>query len=70
MRMWIVKVVCESFQLGKDAGYTIVAHMMPDLPNVDFERDIEQVIVSFFLNCFHFRLSMIMMRIVFDLGIL
>ena len=37
-----VKAVCESFQLGKDAGYKIVAHMMPDLPNVGLERDIEQ----------------------------
>lgn len=33
-----VKAVCESFQLGKDAGYKIVAHMMPDLPNVGMER--------------------------------
>ncbi|KAJ1549676.1 Elongator subunit, partial [Cladochytrium tenue] len=37
-----VKAVCESFQLGKDSGYKIVAHMMPDLPNVGMERDIEQ----------------------------
>ena len=37
-----VKAVCEAFQLGKDAGYKIVAHMMPDLPNVDMERDMEQ----------------------------
>ncbi|XP_022224425.2 elongator complex protein 3 [Drosophila obscura] len=42
-----VRAVCESFQLGKDAGYKIVAHMMPDLPNVDFERDIEQFIEYF-----------------------
>lgn len=41
-----VRAVSESFQLGKDAGYKIVAHMMPDLPNVDFERDMEQFIVS------------------------
>lgn len=44
-----VRAVCESFQLSKDAGYKIVAHMMPDLPNVDFERDIEQFI-EFFEN--------------------
>lgn len=44
-----VRAVCESFQLGKDSGYKIVAHMMPDLPNVDFERDIEQFI-EFFEN--------------------
>ncbi|KAI8802417.1 hypothetical protein BJ742DRAFT_833003 [Cladochytrium replicatum] len=37
-----VKSVTECFQLGKDAGYKIVAHMMPDLPNVGMERDIEQ----------------------------
>lgn len=37
-----VKAVCESFQLSKDAGYKVVAHMMPDLPNVGMERDIEQ----------------------------
>lgn len=43
-----VRAVSESFQLGKDAGYKIVAHMMPDLPNVDFERDMEQFIVSSF----------------------
>ncbi|XP_023295141.2 elongator complex protein 3 [Lucilia cuprina] len=42
-----VKAVCESFHLGKDAGYKIVTHMMPDLPNVDFERDIEQFIEYF-----------------------
>jgi len=40
-----VKAVCESFELAKDAGYKVVAHMMPDLPNVGLERDIEQFIV-------------------------
>lgn len=44
-----VKAVCESFQLAKDAGFKVVAHMMPDLPNVDFERDVEQF-VEFFEN--------------------
>ncbi|PNF25287.1 Elongator complex protein 3 [Cryptotermes secundus] len=44
-----VKAVCESFQLAKDAGFKVVAHMMPDLPNVDFERDVEQFI-EFFEN--------------------
>ncbi|XP_021917620.1 probable elongator complex protein 3 isoform X2 [Zootermopsis nevadensis] len=44
-----VKAVCENFQLAKDAGFKVVAHMMPDLPNVDFERDIEQF-VEFFEN--------------------
>lgn len=37
-----VRAVCESFELGKDAGYKIVAHMMPDLPNVGWERDMFQ----------------------------
>lgn len=34
-----VRAVCESFQLAKDAGFKVVAHMMPDLPNVGLERD-------------------------------
>lgn len=33
--------------MAKDAGYKVVAHMMPDLPNVDLERDVEQFIVSY-----------------------
>ena len=37
-----VRAVCESFQLAKDAGFKVVAHMMPDLPNVGLERDLEQ----------------------------
>ncbi|KAK5619972.1 Elongator subunit [Crenichthys baileyi] len=41
-----VRAVCESFQLAKDAGFKVVAHMMPDLPNVGMERDVEQFIVS------------------------
>lgn len=44
-----VRAVCESFQLSKDAGFKVVAHMMPDLPNVDMERDVEQF-VEFFEN--------------------
>lgn len=44
-----VRAVCESFNLAKDAGFKVVAHMMPDLPNVDYERDIEQFI-EFFEN--------------------
>jgi len=43
-----VKSVTESFQLSKDAGFKVVAHMMPDLPNVGMERDLEQFKVSFF----------------------
>ena len=41
-----VRAVTESFQMSKDAGFKVVAHMMPDLPNVGLERDIEQFIVS------------------------
>ncbi|KAG9303586.1 hypothetical protein G9A89_018482 [Geosiphon pyriformis] len=37
-----VKAVTESFQLAKDTGFKVVAHMMPDLPNVGMERDLEQ----------------------------
>lgn len=44
-----VKAVCGTFNLAKDAGFKVVAHMMPDLPNVDLERDIEQFI-EFFEN--------------------
>ena len=44
-----VRAVSESFIMSKDAGFKIVSHMMPDLPNVDFERDVEQFI-EFFEN--------------------
>ncbi|XP_072263323.1 elongator complex protein 3 [Pyxicephalus adspersus] len=44
-----VKAVCESFHMSKDAGFKVVAHMMPDLPNMGLERDIEQFI-EFFEN--------------------
>lgn len=37
-----VKAVCETFNLAKDCGFKIVSHMMPDLPNVDLERDFQQ----------------------------
>lgn len=37
-----VRAVSESFHLAKDAGFKVVAHMMPDLPNVGIERDLEQ----------------------------
>ncbi|KAG9318741.1 histone acetyltransferase ELP3 [Chiua virens] len=36
------RAVSESFHLAKDAGFKVVAHMMPDLPNVGLERDLEQ----------------------------
>ncbi|XP_040453200.1 elongator complex protein 3 isoform X1 [Falco naumanni] len=44
-----VKAVCESFHLAKDAGFKVVAHMMPDLPNMGLERDMDQFI-EFFEN--------------------
>lgn len=44
-----VKAACESFHLAKDSGFKVVTHMMPDLPNVGLERDIEQFI-EFFEN--------------------
>ncbi|KAJ7461590.1 histone acetyltransferase ELP3 [Mycena latifolia] len=37
-----VRAVTESFHLAKDAGFKVVAHMMPDLPNVGLERDLAQ----------------------------
>jgi elongator complex protein 3 len=37
-----VRAVCESFKLAKDCGFKIIAHMMPDLPNMGMERDLEQ----------------------------
>ncbi|KAI3428707.1 hypothetical protein D9Q98_007531 [Chlorella vulgaris] len=36
-----VAAVGECFQLAKDAGFKVIAHLMPDLPNVGWERDIE-----------------------------
>jgi len=39
-----VRAVAESFHQSKDAGFKVVTHMMPDLPNVDLERDIQQFI--------------------------
>lgn len=44
-----VRAVTESFHLAKDAGFKVVSHMMPDLPNVGQERDIDQF-VEFFEN--------------------
>lgn len=33
--------VIESFRIARDAGYKIVAHMMPGLPNSDPKKDVE-----------------------------
>ena len=37
-----VASVAETFCLAKDAGFKVVSHMMPDLPNVGMERDLDQ----------------------------
>uniref|UniRef100_A0A0K0FKJ9 Elongator complex protein 3 n=1 Tax=Strongyloides venezuelensis TaxID=75913 RepID=A0A0K0FKJ9_STRVS len=42
-----VESVCETFHMSKDTGYKVVIHMMPDLPNVGYERDVEQFIELF-----------------------
>ncbi|XP_027206112.2 elongator complex protein 3 [Dermatophagoides pteronyssinus] len=44
-----VKAVQESFCLAKDCGYKVVAHMMPNLPNVPLDRDLSQF-EEFFQN--------------------
>lgn len=36
-----VESVKKCFKLSKDCGYKIVVHMMPDLPNMGIERDLE-----------------------------
>jgi len=36
-----IQDVYESFQIAKDAGYKIVAHMMPGLPGSDPQKDLE-----------------------------
>ncbi|KAK9866737.1 hypothetical protein WJX84_004414 [Apatococcus fuscideae] len=36
-----VAAVGECFQMAKNAGFKVIAHMMPDLPNVGWERDME-----------------------------
>jgi elongator complex protein 3 len=42
-----VRSVCQSFQLGKDCGFKMVSHIMPNLPNVDLERDLNQFVELF-----------------------
>eukprot|EP00823_Brevimastigomonas_motovehiculus_P006302 TRINITY_DN5194_c0_g1_i1.p1 TRINITY_DN5194_c0_g1~~TRINITY_DN5194_c0_g1_i1.p1 ORF type:complete len:574 (+),score=82.52 TRINITY_DN5194_c0_g1_i1:30-1724(+) len=36
-----VAAVCEAFKIAKDSGFKVITHMMPDLPNMGFERDLE-----------------------------
>lgn len=42
-----VRAACECFQMSKDTGYKVVTHMMPDLPNVGLERDLDQFVELF-----------------------
>lgn len=35
-----VTAVCNSFEQAKDCGFKVVTHMMPDLPNMGYERDL------------------------------
>lgn len=44
--------VVNSFQLARDAGYKIVAHMMPGLPNSSPEQDIQDFQTLFDNPCF------------------
>jgi len=44
-----VHAVTECFKLAKDAGFKVITHMMPDLPNMGYERDLEQF-REFFAN--------------------
>ena len=39
--MFTVADVCYSFQLAKECGYKVVSHLMPDLPNMGRERDLQ-----------------------------
>jgi histone acetyltransferase (RNA polymerase elongator complex component) len=36
-----VESVKKCFAMSKDSGYKVVTHMMPDLPNMGVERDLE-----------------------------
>lgn len=36
-----VQAVKDCFELCKDSGYKVVSHLMPNLPNMDVERDYE-----------------------------
>ena len=44
-----IEAVKKCFCLAKDAGFKVVAHMMPDLPNMGIERDLEST-KEFFEN--------------------
>jgi elongator complex protein 3 len=53
-----VRAVCESFHLAKDAGYKVVAHMMPDLPNVSI------IIIFIVINSVSIIVSIIIIALV------
>ncbi|EAR84763.3 ELP3 family histone acetyltransferase (macronuclear) [Tetrahymena thermophila SB210] len=36
-----IEAVKKCFRLSKDAGFKVVSHLMPDLPNMGIERDLE-----------------------------
>ena len=36
-----VAAVGDCFHLAKNAGFKVIAHLMPDLPNMGWERDME-----------------------------
>ena len=42
-----VEDVVEAFRIAKDAGYKIVAHMMPGLPGSDFQGDLDSFRILF-----------------------
>lgn len=42
-----VQAVCDCFRLAKDAGFKVVCHQMPDLPNMGLERDVESFVELF-----------------------
>jgi elongator complex protein 3 len=42
-----VQAVCDCFRLAKDAGFKVVCHQMPDLPNMGMERDVESFVELF-----------------------
>ena len=47
-----VRSVNECFCMSKDAGFKVVAHMMPNLPNVPIERDMQQFVEYFRCEAF------------------
>lgn len=42
-----IKDVTESTQLAKDAGFSVIYHMMPGLAGIDFERDLKAFQIIF-----------------------